>query len=329
MRTLEGAHFLISGLLSNQDLLRILRLLREGKVNVNTLHAFSYGSVLDHLTPNVVLDFTSEIIESDEEGISVGWRILFMYVHDDDEKFKTLLSTFRKILHLPGLLTNGKIDCYEIQVVIKKLIYFNDDREHLVTSLTSEITNSFDGRLSLDQIRDLRSYVSILLDSSWEHSWPVLSGALLSSDKTVVYNVIEILEPSMITEETWLLEKIPKEILEKWCKVHENGPEILSAIVPVMADRDEQRVNIHPLSKYLVFEHGYSDRVLSNISRRLGTFSWSGSLIPFYTEQLSIFKSFKNHKLENVRVWAHAHIEGLTKQIDLERQREEENVLGL
>jgi hypothetical protein len=47
------------------------------------------------------------------------------------------------------------------------------------------------------------------------------------------------------------------------------------------------------------------------------------------SQQISIYRLFENHKLSKVREWAHVCIERLNKDIDRERQREEESELGL
>ena len=78
---------------------------------------------------------------------------------------------------------------------------------------------------------------------------------------------------------------------------------------------------------YLVSMHGHCDRVLINVSRRLGAFGWSGSLIPYCEEKISIYKSFENHKLSKVRDWAHTRIAKLIKDIDRGKQHEEEDLL--
>ncbi|MGE7686756.1 hypothetical protein [Peribacillus simplex] len=315
--------------ISKQDLVRIVGLLREGTINVNTLHAFSYGSVLDHLTSDDVMNFISEIINYGDEGFPVGWHILYMYVYGDDEKFQALASTFKDMILSPGILINGRIDSYEIGDVTKKFIHYNEDqKEMFITSFTCEIVTSLGVRLNLDQIQNLRGFIGILMEFGWQYSWPVLSEALLSDDKTVVYNSIEILEPSMMDESTWLLKSVPYEVLEKWCEENETGPELLSAVVPVFGHGNEEGVKINPIANYLVTEHGDNDIVLSNISRSLGTFGWSGSIIPYYQEQIAIYKSFEKHRLSKVREWAQIRIEGLINDIEREKQREEENELG-
>lgn len=316
--------------ISKQDLYRILGLIKEGTINTNHLYPLSYGSVLDHLKPDDVLEFISEIISYGDEGLAVGWQVLYMYVYGDDEKFQTLASAFKDMLLSPGILITGKVDSYELGDVMKSLIHYNEGQKgQLISSFICEVVKSLGNRLNLDQIQNLREITGILMDSGWEYCWQILSQALLSDDKTVVFNTIEIIEPSMMNESTWLLGNVPYETLVKWCEEHDNGPELLSEVVPVIGERNEGGININPIANYLVSMYGHNDRVLSNVSRRLNTFGWSGSLIPYYKEQIKIYNSFGEHKLSKVRDWANSHIEGLLREIEREKLREEENELGL
>lgn len=316
--------------ISEQDLDRIIRILKDGIINVDNLYTFAYGSILDDLSSDDVLKFVSEILNQGDEGFKVAWRILYMYIYGDDRRFEALASTFKDMLLTRDVLIKGEIESYEVNELLKRLVqYYQDEHGTFIIALTHEIVKSLETKLNFNQLQKLREFVNLLLKLGWQYSWPVLGNALLDDNKTVVFNSIEILEPSMINEVSCLMEEVPFEVLRKWCDDHENGPELLSAVTPVIGKNNNEGVKINPIANYLVLNHGDSDRVLSNISRRLSTFSWSGSLIPYYETELSIYRSFENHNLSEVRQWANSHIEHVYREIERERQREEENDLGL
>lgn len=315
--------------ITNQDLVRIIGLLKEGRISVKALHAFSYGSVLNHLTPEDILDFVSEINKYGDEGIPVGWHIIYMYIHGEDEKFRALASTLKSNILYPGILMNEHIDNYEIVDVLQKLIYFNEEQKgEFITSCTLEIVNSLVDILTLNQLSNLRGILSTLMRSGWQNSWPVINKALLSRDNNTLYNLIEILAPGMRYEDSWLLESVPYEELVKWCEENETGPELLSEVVPVLGNENVDGVKINPIANFLITEHGDNDKVLNNINKRLGPLGWKDSKIPYYQEQISIYKSFERHRLSKVREWAKNRIEILNKYIEREKQRKEENELG-
>mgnify|MGYP001439535565 CR=1 FL=1 len=314
--------------ISPEELDRIIRLLNENKIDVKSLYTFSYGSVLDHLAPDVIWGLVSEIINYNEDGLHVGWEILYMYIHGDDEKFQELSHIFEELIINEDVLLKDNIDNHEIINVIRKYIYYNDDRRAaFITGLMEQIVKVFnDSILSFEVVRNFKKYISLLMDFNWENCWGKLSNAMLSEDRIVVSNCIRVLEPGLIDEGVWILESIPDDELKTWCSEHDKGPELLSAIVPVMDNSGNCSIN--SIAYYLVLEHGDSERVLINIDRRLGTFSWSGSLIPYIQKQIEVYQMFKNHRSLKVRKWAQNRIEKLNDDIYLEQKREEENELG-
>lgn len=311
--------------ISERDLVRIMELLRAEKINVNALNIFSYGRALDNLTPDIMLRFISELIEYRDEGCSVGWRILYAYTYGDVEKFRSLASIFKKLLLSPSIFINGKIDSYEVGEIARRLVQYKEDEiDSFNFSIANGVIESLKEKLDLDQTENLSRYINVLMESKWDFCWTVLSESLLSEDSLVVYNIINVLESGIVDERFWLLERVPYAILKNWCEEHEKGSELLSTVVPVLGDSVGK---INSFAHYLVSEYGHNEKVLRNISRRLNTFGWSGSLIPYYQEQMSIFKLFEHHNLSMVRDWASIHIERLIRAIDIEKQREEEDDL--
>jgi hypothetical protein len=75
---------------------------------------------------------------------------------------------------------------------------------------------------------------------------------------------------------------------------------------------------------FLIDNFGNNKEVLSALTSNLGTFGWTGSLVPYYQRELSMFKLLKNHKIEEVRKWVNRNIDYLTKMIDREKCRDEE-----
>lgn len=312
--------------ISEEDLFKVIQLIKEKRVNVSAVNTLSYGSVLSHLSPEVIIEFISLINKNGIEGLLVGWRILFMYTHEEQIKFLATADAFSQMILTPGFLTSGKADNYEVGVVLKKLFHTKaEETDELVKILTTEIISSLYKKINFDQIRNLRKYLGILLEHGWQYAWPILSSALLSDEKVLVYNVIDLLEPDM-SYKKWLLPMIPFEVLKLWTIENTKGPEVLSAIVPVIQEGNDNIIS--PIAEFLVSEFGECQQVLNNISSRLSFGGWSGSAIPHYENQISIYKLFENHASPRVRSWATNYIKGLTVEIQREKQREEENELG-
>jgi hypothetical protein len=324
--TVDIIRFII---ITADDLKNIIDLIRDKRLNVSAVNTLSYGSVLSHLSPEIVIKFISQINSFGSDGLAVGWHMLFMYTHGEKMKFLAAADTFSQMLLTPGFLISGKVDNYEVGEVLKKLLQVKpQEMEELVRALTTEIVSSLNKRLAFEILRNLRDCLAILMENGWQYAWPILSRTLLSDDKILVYNVIDLLEPKM-TDNKWLLAVMPSEVLKSWSRKHSSAPELLSSIVPVLNDGNEQDGKINLIAKFLITEYGDSQKVLNNFSSRLGTFGFWGSAIPYYQDQIAIYRVFEKHPSPKVRTWAANYVKGLTMEIQREKQREEENDLGL
>ena len=85
----------------------------------------------------------------------------------------------------------------------------------------------------------------------------------------------------------------------------------------------------HPVAKMLLDYFGDYDETLSELSANWGTFSWSGSIIPYYEQQLALIKQLSDHPLASVRKWLAQNAEWAQQRIAFERKREEEGRLGV
>ena len=59
----------------------------------------------------------------------------------------------------------------------------------------------------------------------------------------------------------------------------------------------------------------------------MGTYSWSGSVVPFLESKRELFKQLSNHKIESVREWAGLYIGYLEKDIERENDRDAEHFI--
>ena len=59
----------------------------------------------------------------------------------------------------------------------------------------------------------------------------------------------------------------------------------------------------------------------------MGTYSWTGSVVPFLESKKELFKQLTNHKTELVKEWATSYIGYLDKDIEREKNRDEEHFI--
>jgi len=64
--------------------------------------------------------------------------------------------------------------------------------------------------------------------------------------------------------------------------------------IPVITQHDG-KWEFHPLVRSLIDEFGNDEKILSAISVNIGTYSWTGSLVPFYQRQEEAFNTIAEH----------------------------------
>ncbi|WP_214716049.1 hypothetical protein [Exiguobacterium sp. s151] len=323
--TVELTRFI---LIQEEDLSRMIKLLEEQKIIADDLISLSYGSVLNHLPPEVVLSFVSKIRSGTKDGLAIAWHILFMYSHGSEERFSAVSELLKSMLLNPELIMQRRVQSFEIVDVIKKIhVVRNGEEGVYFTLITQMIINILNERPEYNLSKDIRVYLKTIMTINWSDTWPILSSALLSTNKRLVFNLVDIIGPDMLNRNDWLLSMVPHDVLKAWCREHIEGAELLSSIVPVDLNQTEPNESTQ-IIEFLIHEYGDNEKVLRNISSRLNNFSWTGSLIPYYEKQVDFYKKFESVNFK-VRSWAEKNIQILLTRIEEQREREEERDLGL
>lgn len=314
--------------IQEEDLCRIIKLFEDQKIIVNDLMSLSYGSVLNHLPPKVVLSFVSKINSGTNDELAVAWHILYMYSHGSEERFSAVSELFKTMLLNPELIMQRRVQSFEIEDVIKNMHAIRSmEEETYFPLITQMIINILNERPGYNLSKDIRSYLKTIMTINWADTWKDLSNALLSTNNRLVFNLVDILGPDMLNKKDWLLSMVPPDVLKAWCREHIRGAELLSAIVPVELNQTEPNESTQ-IIEFLIYEYGDNEKVLRNISSSLNNFSWSGSLIPYYEKQIDFYKKFGSVNFK-VKSWAEKNIQILFKRIEEQRTREEERDLGL
>ena len=70
------------------DLIRVVEMVKRGKIPLMQIYAFSYNSVIDHLPPEVVIDFCDQIAQYGVSGVACASEILYMFSFQNEERWK-------------------------------------------------------------------------------------------------------------------------------------------------------------------------------------------------------------------------------------------------
>lgn len=318
-----------------EDLKRLVKLLEKGRINWENLRSFSYGRVLSYESPELIISFCEDIINVEPQALPAAFEILYMYSHQENDKFNKCKEEVRKILLTPGLLNDSKMcttDIYNWQEIIERLLTSKERDEDLAKHIAFEIINACsDDRVSYEWDNTIKTTIGILLKNYPQVTWPILSKGLLSNDWFLRHNLTYLLSPRVESEQSnrGVLSLLSDDFLIKWCKDNpERGPNILAETIPVLVTSQEGWT-FHPIAKFLINTYGDKKEVLSDIYRNMGPSSWYGSIIPYYEQQIQAVETVINHPKSTVRDWAKMVIEGLRQEIQREKKIEEERDFGV
>jgi hypothetical protein len=125
-----------------------------------------------------------------------------------------------------------------------------------------------------------------------------------------------------------MISRIPISYLQAWCVESPTlAPRILGGIIPIASTKEGQ-LTLSDSARMLLDSYGSDTSVLSALGANLNTFSWTGSLVPFYERQIALLRPLHDHPIDAVRVWAERSIADATQQIKSERQHEQERQIG-
>jgi hypothetical protein len=314
------------------DLQRVLHVVERGGIPVSALETFGYSSVLDHLPPKDLIAFTDQLLAYGSVGAWTALTMLFLYQHGEEERWNTCKLQFRKILIHPALnfVERAKMaDLYHWQDVAVKLLEEGDGdlAQILITKITAACTAMYT-YLAFDNV--VQPVLQSLLDGYRDTMWPLLSDALLSDDVLAVHCLSDLLGSRFEREEgAGVLFTLPDDFLLAWCQAHPTmAPAILARVMPLL-HREGENWTWRPLARAIIDRYGQQGAVLSAITENFGSFSGSGSLVPYFERQVQPLEQLRIHHIPEVRRWAGEELRYVRQQIGWESARDDEHELGL
>ncbi|MFZ2653741.1 MAG: hypothetical protein WAX69_02385 [Victivallales bacterium] len=318
------------------DLDRIIRAAQECKITVSQIHAFSYNSVLDHLHISEVIYFCDQIASFDVASVACAFDMLYMYCYRNKSRWEAALVNFRRYLMTKGLLSEiGRNPIYRDhywQETVCSLLRKTPKDDELSVAITKEIISSCgEEKFSYDAKFYVSKVLSILLSDYFDHVWPIIGAGLLSEKWRVVHNLGYLLgKMGEKTKGDLVLAKAHLPSLMEWCLANKpNGPKRLARIIPVYYLHPDSTYKWHEFARTMIDSFGDDVEVLSAISGNLHTFSWSGSVVPYYERQIHMMEELSTSPHHSVKEWAKKNIEWLKEQIVAERNQEEEEKIGI
>ena len=172
---------------------------------------------------------------------------------------------------------------------------------------------------------EVESIYRLIFTKYFDVVWPVLSKQLISQDTGVIVFHYKYMFGSMIGGLSGgvMFAANHDEAYIRWCKDYpEKAPWILAMFTPIFAGEE-----YHPLVKFLIAEFAGNESVMNTLSANMGSFSWTGSIVPLYQTRRDCFVKMLPEANPVSKQWIEEQIERLSMAIAKEREREGEEDL--
>ena len=300
---------------------KLFQMVREGYAGVELLKNFYRHYPVEGTDPEGVrlqlLRRISQLPKSLPIVLELGQSML-LYIQGRNPLVEFLEDL---LLNSMSQLLDYANEC-SLSSVIEELLH-RGASSRLASALCQELmTHYFDWyTLNLDVPKCIR----LLLSKHFDDVWPVFSIALLGEEEETNQARsllrLDIFQSRKIFES--LLQDPSREAkVLKWCDEHpDRAPASIMSMLPLY---NEEGDHFSVLVMELLRHYGDKEEVLCSLDSSLGTYSWSGSIIPLYEKQLSCVSQLIDHPIEAVRVWARHTQSSLNEKIRRETNTDEE-----
>jgi hypothetical protein len=320
--------------LTEKHLRRLLPLVGQNKIPVSDIRVFSYGRALDKLPEDFVAEFCQMIANHSQEGANCALDVLYMYCHQNDERFAKCVQTFRNIVMRKGLLIGEKQSQtagHNWEVVSNKLLRIDKDVElakHLAMEIV-EICGSDEVQWDIIHY-NAKNVLEVLLKEYFEACWDIVGEALISEEWRAKSYLENILGPGDEREKgESLIAEISEAGLLEWCKNNiPKGPAAIAHLTPVFSCEKGKEL-WHSLARRLIDDFGRLKEIREELSSNLWSFSLWGSRAPCDQRRIDLLKELEVHPIKEVSEWAKSNIKWFEKERDEATREAEEWEWGI
>ena len=316
----------ITGKITDEQLDIILNLRLENHIDVNHVASLCYGSVVDHISPSRISDFSINISNISQDDAWIALSIMCSFCYGRLEMWNEV-SDAAKII-LPKLILdkdNSNVrDGHNWQVAALNLVS-TDFRFSKI--LCETILKSVDNLDMNYQRHYIPSVLGKIFNIHGSKVWHVFEEALENSNALTKYKVQQLFDRDrygISDNKPSLLLKLPVNVLKNWCNRQPDiAPKILGRIVEVY---QEDKSNLFSdWVHYLLDNYGSQKEVLNEISSNMGSFSSMGSRVKYYKQQKQALSTVANHAITEVRDWVRYRSSYLDKRIKEEEIHDAES----
>jgi len=305
-------------------------LIDDKKCELHNFDVFEYCNALNSMKFEDLFDFSEKLFSYGNEGYSIVFDLYFDLGYNNDELKKSFSPILKKCILKLGINKQQRrqLDRYKWAQTICSILDNNNESDFAVfinDSIIHSIT--IDNSYHLDH--DVQRIFEVLMKHHFAAIWPNLSKALMCTKEEYIkfYGLKHILGSHIggIGRSVGVLFDGDIDTIFNWCKFNKPlAPSRLAELVPIFGENNNNYSTWNPISLRLINEFGDIEGVLSNLAANMGTYSWTGSVVPLLESKKELFSTIADHKIKAVSDWAKNYITYLDLEIKQEKNRDEE-----
>ncbi|MCU7806397.1 MAG: hypothetical protein KZQ73_00785 [Candidatus Thiodiazotropha sp. (ex Semelilucina semeliformis)] len=325
-----------TGKITADHLENILSLSEAGEVNERSISILAYGRNTDFLSSEEIANFVVRFSRHSDASGWVALDILSMYCHGDRARFEATVEALKQILvhltleenqHLPG-----QMGAYHWERAARKVLSMDGESDFAVQLVQKLLSSSLDKISYLEIHHAIQPVLRVILSRYGHEVWPIIGAAIVDASPSDKYKITQMLGADNHSDRgkhPSVLSLLPDEILIAWCaEVPDVGPEFVASATEAFVS-NEEGFQLSPTARFLIDEYGESDGVLGALASNMGSFGWTGSVVPHYEKEVLALEPFLKHSMLNVRNWADRRVRYLKARIEHEKVRDAEQSIGI
>ncbi len=311
----------------------LFQLIDEKVYDVSSFYVFKYSNVLTQLSFEELNSFSAKLFTYGDDGYAVIFDLFTDLSYGNEAKKKSLTPICKKCILKLGFNRKFKrqLDDYKWTEAISFII--SDEKEvDFAKFINKSIIDSITWENSYHLDHYIQRVYEILLKAHFNSIWKDLSDALLSNEEHYIkyYGLKHILGSHIggVGRSVGVLFDGDIDSIFSWCADNKPlAPTRLAELTPIFDNNNTDYAKWHPVALRLIDEYGDIKEVREHLSSNMGTYSWTGSVVPFLQSKKELFNQLTNHKTESVREWVTAYIGYLNKDIEAEKNRDAEHFI--
>lgn len=326
--------------LNYEEILKLVAKVESKDLPINAFSVFYYAYGLRHLNPHEIETILERLRKVNNEGKVIAFNILEGWTRGDEVLLNTYTALlYEMVLHDSEVILESmqsSMDLFEWGEACVFLLQQTKDRALAEMLINLIVIQSNDILYYANKEPAFRTIMAVIAKNHFDLFWEKLNGLIIDPGDTAMslWNLKGILgtrNDSFGTSAGLLFDTGEENFAKILLWAEKQEPDKLywlANLVPVFNGHPEIADDWHPYARALIDHFGNSKVILSGIAATLGTFGWTGTIVPYLLSERRLFEKLLNHPIQNVRDWAQAHLTNLNGRIQQEKDRDKDGFMG-